>query len=122
VITARRSPMVERRGEELKLVEVIQGRRDKLNALRELLERQKVEPSRCAYMGDDITDLAAMGHVGLSACPADAALEVRHLAAFVASSAGGRGAVRELLELCLRASGRWQAAIDQCVSPESSSV
>jgi 3-deoxy-D-manno-octulosonate 8-phosphate phosphatase (KDO 8-P phosphatase) len=56
-------------------------------------------------MGDDVNDLPLLARVGLSACPADARPEVRERVHFVASAPGGRGAVRELCELILRAKG-----------------
>ena len=111
LLTARTSALVERRGHELQVLEVLQGRKDKLAALDDLLARHGIDPEDCAYMGDDVIDLGPMGRVGLPACPSDAALEVRKAAAFVAQSPGGRGAARELVEFCLKASGRWERAV-----------
>ncbi|MBZ4415187.1 HAD family hydrolase [Myxococcus sp. RHSTA-1-4] len=111
IITARTSSIVEVRGRELGLAAVIQGRRDKGVALDELLQQLGVSPGACAYMGDDHNDLAPLSRVGLSACPADAVPEVRQEVHFVTQSPGGRGAARELVELCLRASGRWDDAV-----------
>ena len=111
VLTARTSRIVEVRGKELGLVEIFQGHRDKRSGLEELCGSHKISPRECAYMGDDVNDLAAMEMVGLSACPSDASAEVRQLAHFVAQAPGGRGAARELVELCLRASGRWDEAL-----------
>ena len=112
VLTARKSGMVEARGKELGMVAVEQGHKDKKKGLEEMLARLSLTPDVCAYMGDDTNDLAPMGIVGLPACPSDAAPEVRQRALFVAQRAGGHGAARELVELCLKASGRWQRAID----------
>lgn len=111
IITARTSPITEVRGKELGFKAIYQGRRHKGPALLELCKELKVEPSACAYMGDDTNDLHPMALVGLPACPADAVSEVRAQAHFIAQSAGGRGAVRELVELCLRASNRWEVAM-----------
>jgi len=111
VITARTSRIIEVRGKELGFVSVLQGYRDKREGLSALLETLRLQPADCAYMGDDLNDLGPMSEVGLSACPADAVPEVRKIAKFVAQNPGGRGAVRELAELCLRASGRWDQAM-----------
>jgi 3-deoxy-D-manno-octulosonate 8-phosphate phosphatase (KDO 8-P phosphatase) len=108
-LSARTSEAVTARARDLKVSVVRQGERVKLPALNRLMEEMGVLPVGCAYMGDDVNDLEVLGRVGLSACPADAVVEVRQAADFVAQSGGGRGAVRELLELCLRASGRWDA-------------
>jgi 3-deoxy-D-manno-octulosonate 8-phosphate phosphatase (KDO 8-P phosphatase) len=114
VLTARRSTMVEVRAKELQLLEAVQGRRDKRAALGELLHRHGIEPSACAYMGDDINDLGPMELVGLSACPSNAAPEVRKAASFISSHPGGQGAARELIELCLKATDRWSRALEIC--------
>jgi 3-deoxy-D-manno-octulosonate 8-phosphate phosphatase (KDO 8-P phosphatase) len=58
-------------------------------------------------MGDDIVDLAVLARVGLSAAPSNAVDEVRQRVHFVSRHPGGAGAVRELVELVLRATGRW---------------
>ena len=63
-------------------------------------------------MGDDLLDLPVLARVGLSAAPADAAAEVRAARCdWVSTPAGGRGAVRELIELVLRAQGRWDGVV-----------
>lgn len=111
IITARSSGIVEARGRELGFAAILQGRREKGAALDELLEQLHVPAEDCAYMGDDLNDLDPISRVGLSACPADAVPEVRQEAHFVTQSLGGRGAARELVELCLRASGRWNDAV-----------
>ncbi len=111
VITARTGKIIEARGKELGFVAVLQGYRDKREGLDALLDSLQLTPDVCAYMGDDLNDLGPMSEVGLSACPADAVADVRKVAKFVAQSPGGRGAARELAELCLRASGRWEQAL-----------
>ncbi|WP_199728840.1 HAD family hydrolase [Corallococcus sp. CA053C] len=111
ILTARTSRIVEARGRELGLAAVFQGRREKGPALDELLAQLQVPADACAYMGDDLNDLDPMSQSGLSACPADAVPEVRQEAHFVTQNVGGHGAARELVELCLRASGRWDDAV-----------
>lgn len=111
LITARQSRIVEVRAKELGFVQVIQLARDKRLGLDAVCQSQQIAPSMCAYMGDDLNDLGPMAEVGLSACPADAVPEVRQAAHLVTQSNGGRGAVRELVELCLKASGRWDQAV-----------
>lgn len=113
VLTARTSKIVEARGRELGLAAISQGQKDKPAGLAALLrELGGVDPKAVAYMGDDVNDLGVMELVGLSGCPSDAVPEVRGQASFVAQNPGGRGAARELVELCLKASGRWQQALE----------
>jgi 3-deoxy-D-manno-octulosonate 8-phosphate phosphatase (KDO 8-P phosphatase) len=111
-LTARTSKIVEVRGKELRLAAVLQGRRDKGLGLQELVEQLGTPAQACAYMGDDVNDLAPLAMVGLPSCPADAAPEVRQQSLFVSQQPGGRGAARELVELCLKASGRWDRALE----------
>lgn len=115
ILTARQSEIVATRGRELGVAAIVQGRKDKGAALQELITSLNVPPEQCAYMGDDLNDLAPMSHVGLPACPGDAVADVRAQALFISQQPGGHGAVRELLELCLKASGRWDAVIQACV-------
>jgi 3-deoxy-D-manno-octulosonate 8-phosphate phosphatase (KDO 8-P phosphatase) len=84
------------------------GNREKLPAYQELLARLGVADEEVAFMGDDVNDLPVLRRVGLSSCPADAAPEVLAEARLVARWRGGRGAVRELCELILRAKGLWR--------------
>lgn len=112
LLTARRSEAVEVRARELCLT-AITGRKDKRAALEELLQALSISPKACAYMGDDLNDLAPMSIAALPACPADAAPEVRRQALFIARQPGGRGAARELVELILQAGGRWERAVEE---------
>ncbi|PTL76416.1 HAD family hydrolase [Vitiosangium sp. GDMCC 1.1324] len=119
ILTARTSSIVEVRGLELGVTSVLQGRKNKLAGFRELLAQLEVPAGECAYMGDDVNDLGPLGLAGLSACPADAAPEVRQEVHYVARSRGGHGAARELVELCLKASGRWEATVQHMRDPDA---
>jgi len=112
LLSGRRSGAVERRARELALDGLVQGRDDKAAALYELGTQHGVPPAEIAYMGDDLVDLPAMRAAGFSAAPASARPEVREAAAWVAPSAGGRGAVRDLCEHLLRLMGRWDDALE----------
>lgn len=112
LLTARRSSIVDIRAKELGLAAAMQGRKDKARGLSELLDQLGTPAEACAYMGDDVNDLGVLRMVGLPSCPADAAAEVRQQSLFVAQRPGGHGAARELIELCLKASKRWNGALD----------
>ncbi len=112
VLTARTSRIVAIRGEELKLAAVLQGQKYKAPGLQMLCSSLGFTPTDCAYMGDDTNDLPPMELVGLSACPADAAIEVRQEADFISKLPGGHGAVRDFVERVLKAQGRWKQALD----------
>jgi 3-deoxy-D-manno-octulosonate 8-phosphate phosphatase (KDO 8-P phosphatase) len=90
---------------------VIQGSQEKGTDIEALAARRGVPLDAVAFMGDDLPDLPALARVGLAACPADAAPEVRAACALVTSSRGGHGAVRELVELLLKARGAWDEIV-----------
>jgi 3-deoxy-D-manno-octulosonate 8-phosphate phosphatase (KDO 8-P phosphatase) len=90
----------------------VQGSRDKKADVALLATRIGLPLTEVAFMGDDLPDLPALTVVGLAACPADAASEVRERCHFVAGSPGGHGAVRELVKLLLEARGRWSEVVE----------
>lgn len=112
IMTGRRSPPVSRRAEELGVKIVLQEVTDKAAALRTLLEEQGWNAAEVAYMGDDLPDIPAMRRVGFPIAVADAAPEVIQAAKYVTTLPGGKGAVREAIELILKSSGRWDALKD----------
>jgi 3-deoxy-D-manno-octulosonate 8-phosphate phosphatase (KDO 8-P phosphatase) len=103
VITRRRSEIVERRADELGIVEVHQGATDKRAVLESLLARRGVAAGDAAYVGDDVGDLPAMAMVGVPIAVADAVAPVRRMAAYVTRARAGHGAVREICDLILSA-------------------
>jgi len=117
VISGRRSEVLGRRAAELEIDEVHQGVLDKAGCLREILARRGLSPAETCFVGDDVIDLPPMRIAGFAAAPASAQPAVREAADFVAASPGGRGAVREVVELVLRASGRWEPALQELLGP-----
>ena len=111
VLSARQSPIVERRARELGITRVIQGAADKGAAFAALAGAMQVAPAQCGYIGDDWPDLAALAQAGLAATVADAAPEVRRVAHWISTAPGGRGAVRELAEFILRAQGQFETLL-----------
>jgi 3-deoxy-D-manno-octulosonate 8-phosphate phosphatase (KDO 8-P phosphatase) len=113
ILTARTSHIVKLRASELNINLVRQGFEDKLPAARELLLECRLTPEQVCYIGDDLTDLPVVRHVGLGVAVADASPEVRSAAAYTTKLPGGRGAVRELIEMILKAKSRWDDAIQR---------
>lgn len=109
IITGRKSTMVDRRANELGISEVVQGREDKLDALEELCQRHNLSLAECAYMGDDLPDLAAINSAGLGLTVADATPTVRSAAQWCSTLNGGEGAVREACEFILGAKDKLSA-------------
>ena len=104
VISGRSGKAARRRLEELRVSHLLFGERDKLAAYGRL-STLGLDDAEVAYMGDDVNNLPLLMKVGLSACPGDAHPDVRTRVHFAAHAPGGRGAVRELCDLLLRARG-----------------
>lgn len=111
ILSGRESAVVTQRALELGITEVHQGVSNKLERLGQLVERTGVSPAEICYMGDDLIDIPVMRRVGFAAAPADAAPEALEAAHYVASRNGGRGAVREVVELILRAREEWDRIV-----------
>ncbi len=107
ILSGRRAEVVDRRAAELNIAHVAQGLTDKAGPMRALLAKLELEPHQVCFVGDDLVDLPVLGVVGLSACPVDAVTEVRDAVHLVTTAAGGRGAVREVIEAVLKAQGLW---------------
>jgi 3-deoxy-D-manno-octulosonate 8-phosphate phosphatase (KDO 8-P phosphatase) len=108
IITGRRSAIVDRRAKELGIQAVTQGADDKRVAMEQMLKSLGGTPEQTCVVGDDIVDIAMMRTAGLAVAVADACPEAKEDAHYVTEARGGRGAVREVIELILRAQGRWQ--------------
>lgn len=111
LITGRNTQLVARRAQNLGIPHLLQGREDKLVALRELIGRLGIALEHVAYMGDDWPDLPALRAVGLGIAPANAHQELRTHADYVTALPGGRAAVREVCDLILKAQNRYDAAL-----------
>jgi 3-deoxy-D-manno-octulosonate 8-phosphate phosphatase (KDO 8-P phosphatase) len=92
---------------------VRQGAAEKLAAYRSLLAEAGVTAGAVCYIGDDLPDLPPLRACGLAVAVADASAEVRADAHYITRAAGGRGAVRETIELILRCQGHWQRLVHQ---------
>jgi 3-deoxy-D-manno-octulosonate 8-phosphate phosphatase (KDO 8-P phosphatase) len=113
LITKRSSQIVKMRMAELGIDLLRQGIDDKLAAARGIFEQLRVKPAEVCYLGDDLPDLAVVRAVGLGVAVADACAELREAAHYVTAAAGGRGAVREVVEMILKAQSRWEDLIQE---------
>lgn len=111
IITGRTSRVVEIRAAELGIAPVFQGVASKLAALRQLLSIGW-QPEQVCFVGDDLPDLPVMRQCGLAVAVADACAEAVADAHYMTRALGGRGAVREVIELILRCQGRWQGLVE----------
>ncbi len=116
LITGRDSPATARRAREMAMEFIIQGQPKKLEAYKAILTRAGVTDDEVAYIGDDLPDLPLLGRAGLAVAVADAVVEVKRAAHYITTVRGGEGAAREVVELILKAQGKWKKAIPQAIA------
>jgi 3-deoxy-D-manno-octulosonate 8-phosphate phosphatase (KDO 8-P phosphatase) len=113
IISGRTSSAVERRAQTLGMTFIYQGCEDKRKAFANTVAEAGLTNAEVAFVGDDLNDIPLMLQSGLGVAVADAALEVREHAHYVTNALGGYGAIREVVELILKAQGRWKDLVKQ---------
>jgi 3-deoxy-D-manno-octulosonate 8-phosphate phosphatase (KDO 8-P phosphatase) len=111
-ITGRSSLQVDNRAREMTIDYLIQNCMNKKESIIKIVEEENLELSQIAYVGDDITDIPVLKIVGFSSCPANACADVKNVAKFVSSLDGGNGVVREVIEIIMKASGKWEKVLE----------
>jgi 3-deoxy-D-manno-octulosonate 8-phosphate phosphatase (KDO 8-P phosphatase) len=106
IISGRNSPIVDLRARQLGVEFVYQGRKDKVAALNELILEAGALREEVAFVGDDTPDAEVFPFVGLAVAVADAHRDATESAHFITKSVGGRGAVREVIDLLLEAKAK----------------
>ena len=115
-ITGRSSPAVSKRADELKVDFVHLGQAQKMAAFDQCLQMAGVTPEEVAYLGDDLPDIPLALRAGLGVCVANGAPELKAVCHFITKRDGGRGAAREVVELILKAQGRWAEAVPKALA------
>jgi 3-deoxy-D-manno-octulosonate 8-phosphate phosphatase (KDO 8-P phosphatase) len=119
LLSARTSAATGQRAAQLGITLVHQGVASKLESYEQIVDSLLLDDEQVAYMGDDILDLPVLVRVGLSTAPADAVEDVRARVHWVSSARGGQGAARDLIEVILRAQGRWDALLAEFVEEQA---
>ena len=112
-ITGRKSKQVELRAKELDIDYLIQECKDKKKEIVKIANKMNIESSQIAYIGDDIIDLAVLNSVEVSICPKDAVDEVKKIAKYISKYDGGKGVLREAIEIVLKANNLWKQIIKE---------
>jgi len=112
IITGRNSKAAARRAAELGVEFVRQGESDKIAAFEAVLQQAGIAENEVAFVGDDLPDIPIMKRAELAVAVADAVEETRAAAHYVTQARGGRGAVREVVELILKSQGRWHDLVE----------
>lgn len=112
-VSSRPSPATTMRARELKITFLVQqkDRLSKSGAIEKILSREKLSWSDVCYMGDDIVDLGPLDKAGVGVAVANARAEAKATADYVTKTTGGCGAVREVIEMILKAQGKWDSII-----------
>ncbi|HEY5499135.1 MAG TPA: HAD-IIIA family hydrolase [Bacteroidales bacterium] len=112
IISGGRAEALRKRFEGLGVKHIYLGASDKKTEFEDFITKTGLKPEEIAYMGDDIPDYEVMLKVGLPACPADAAAEVKSIAKYISHKNGGEGCGRDLIEQILKAQGLWMMDSD----------
>lgn len=107
VISGRDSPATLERAQQVSMTWIFQGHIEKIPLFEKIMAEANVTSDEVAYIGDDLTDVVIMNRVGLGIATANARAETKHSAKAVTEAHGGAGAVREVIELILKANGKW---------------
>jgi 3-deoxy-D-manno-octulosonate 8-phosphate phosphatase (KDO 8-P phosphatase) len=110
ILSGRRSPAVRLRAKELGIRLLKQRVLDKGKALEAILRKKRFRAEQICFVGDDLVDLPVLARVGLAVAVTDSVEDVKANAHYITNRPGGKGAVREVCDLILKAQGKWKAA------------
>ena len=113
IISGKKSRINHRRAKELMVNKIVQNAFDKLKAFEKIIKQFKISPEEVCYIGDDLIDLPVMKRVGLAVAVPNAVQEVREAAHYRTQKYGGRGAVREAVDMILKGQGLWQKVTEK---------
>ncbi len=113
ILTGRKSDLVRRRAEELKVDVISQGSFEKLPEYEKIKQQLGLQDEEICYIGDDVLDIPILKRVGFSVAVANARDEVKALCDYVTVAEGGKGAVREVIDKILKWQNKLHDLIDQ---------
>ena len=115
-VTARVSCAASKRAQELGITEYREAAPNKAMAVQEIAKKWQLKKEQIAFVGDDLPDLTAMDYAGLAVTVADASEEVKQRADLALDRRGGHAAIRQLIEIILKAQGHWEQLTDKVAS------
>ena len=115
-ITGRKSPAVAQRAKENRVTYVYLGQANKTQAFEECMQKAGVKEEEVAYMGDDLPDIPLAQRAGLAVCVADGVPELKAVCHYTTRRLAGHGTAREVVELILKAQGRWEEAVPKALA------
>ena len=114
IITGGRSESIRKRFAScgIKAEDVYLGSRAKMEDFEDFCSRHGLKPEEVMYFGDDLPDIPVMEACGCGACPSDAVDEVKAIADYISSRPGGKGCVREVIEMVMKLQGKWELDVE----------
>ncbi len=113
ILSGRSSPVVEHRAKELGIHFVQEAALEKLEPFQKMLLAAGLKPDQVCYMGDDVVDLPVLTRAGLAVGISDGHPALKRHVHYWTRNRGGKGAVREVVELILSAQGKWDAILER---------
>jgi 3-deoxy-D-manno-octulosonate 8-phosphate phosphatase (KDO 8-P phosphatase) len=111
IISGRISSAVRARAKELGVAHLHERAWVKTEPYEKILDEEGLTNEQTCFMGDDVIDIPLLSRAGLAVAVADAVEEAKQFSHLVTKRRGGRGAVREVIELILKAQGKWDGAM-----------
>jgi 3-deoxy-D-manno-octulosonate 8-phosphate phosphatase (KDO 8-P phosphatase) len=112
-VSRRPSSATQQRAKDLGIDFLTQGDSGKVAAVESILRQTGLEWSAVCYVGDDVVDVGALKHAGLAVAVADGVVEAKAAAVYITKARGGHGAIREMVEMILKAQGKWAGVVAQ---------
>ncbi len=116
IISGNESFAVRERARNLEVAHLYEGAWAKMEPYEEILSVENLKDEEVCYVGDDVVDIPVLRRAGLAVAVADAVEEVKRFSHLVTKRKGGRGAVREVIEMLLKAQGRWDEALSRYIT------
>ena len=113
VISAKKSRVNQRRAKELRILKLYQNVRDKLKVFEKVVKKMKLKHEEVCFIGDDLMDLPVLSRVGFAVAVANAVEDVKEAVHYVTQKMGGRGAVREVVDLILKTQAKWPGVTER---------
>ncbi len=115
IISAKKSRVNRRRAKELQITKIYQNAADKLKVFEKAAKKMKLTHDEVCFIGDDLLDIPVLSRVGFAVGVSNAVDEVKEVAHYVTLKKGGRGAVREVVDLILKTQNKWPAVTERYI-------
>jgi 3-deoxy-D-manno-octulosonate 8-phosphate phosphatase (KDO 8-P phosphatase) len=115
IISGRKSSVVRARAKELRVAHLHEMAWVKTEPYEKILAEEGLKDEEVCYVGDDVVDIPLLRRAGLGVTVADAVEEAKQHSHIVTPRAGGRGAVREVIEFILKAQDKWDESLARYV-------